>query len=82
MIELSIGLLIKGFVILYYIHRLAKEAKLYGTALEAKKAKFIADGAEEWDSSQETISVTRKFMRTQNVDDNGIVRNGPYSKST
>ena len=49
MIELGIGLLIKGFLILYYIHRLAKETKLYGTALEAKKAKFIADGAEEWD---------------------------------
>lgn len=51
MIELSIGLLIKGFLI-FILHRLAKETKLYGTettALEAKKAKFIADGAEKWD---------------------------------
>ncbi|KIM47581.1 hypothetical protein M413DRAFT_203689 [Hebeloma cylindrosporum] len=42
------------------IQRLAKETKLYGTetaALEAKKAKFIADGAEEWDIKNATKMV-------------------------
>jgi len=40
--------------------RLAKEAKLYATettALEAKRAKFIADGAEEWDIKNATKMV-------------------------
>ena len=57
----------------FVLHRLAKETKLYGTettALEVKRDKFIADGAEEWDiknavsCSQKTISVIRKFMLT------------------
>jgi len=48
----------------FTLHRLAKETKLYGTettALEAKKAKFIADGAEEWDIKN-AVSCPQKII--------------------
>jgi hypothetical protein len=50
----------------FKLHRLAKETKLYGTettALEVKKAKFIADGAEEWDiKNAVSVFIQDKFQ--------------------
>jgi len=70
MIELSIGLLIKRFLI-FILHRLAKETKLYDTettALEAKKAKFVADGAEEWDIKNAVSWFTKDNFSYPQVD--------------